>query len=270
MSDIQRERELRRLEASLGVDISVEGESSPASKRIIPEPVMEQVEPVAKKVAEASQRIIKQTTAVADEAVKRLPNINLNKARKKSPYICVGAALLVCAGVLALKFKGDEKGSVAPAVAIAPSPGLYIPPAVNQVPALPGQVKEEERKPVEHSEEAVPQGLPLIEEAAPLEPMQPIVSSVDENKGSVQNTVPAQVIAPAAAAAAAAPQVRSARNNNNEAKVDRQPAVVAAPRAVQRYQPRPASDKEIKAEVKRVEAGKPWQSRIDQIKELDL
>ncbi|HFL6159520.1 hypothetical protein [Stenotrophomonas maltophilia] len=266
MSDIQRERELRRLEASLGVDKSVEGESSPASKRIIPEPVMEQVEPVAKKVAEASQRIIKQTTAVADEAVKRLPNINLNKARKKSPYICVGAALLVCAGVLALKFKGDEKGSVAPAVAIAPSPGLYIPPAVNQVPVLPGKVLEEERKPVDHLEEAIPQDLPLIEEAAPLEPVQPPVSSADEDKGGVQNTVPAQSIAPAPTAA---PQVKPAKNDS-EAKVARQPAVVAAPRVIQRNQPAPASDKEIKAEVKRVEAGKPWQSRIDQIKELDL
>lgn len=267
MSDLQRERELRRLEASLGVDISVEGESSAASKRIIPEPVMEQVEPVAKKVAEASQRIIKQTTAVADEAVKRLPNI-MNKARKKSPYICVGAALLVCAGVLALKFKGDEKAEAAPAVAIAPSQGLYIPPAINQVPALPGQVQEEERKPVDHLEEAIPQDLALIEEAAPLEPVQPPVSSMDEDKSSVQNAVPAQTIAPAPAAA---PQVRSARNNNNnEAKVDRQPAVVAAPRVIQRHQPPPATEAEIKAEVDRVKAGKPWQSRIDQIKELDL
>lgn len=266
MSDLQRERELRRLEASLGVDISVEGESSPASKRIIPEPVMEQVEPVAKKVAEASQRIIKQTTAVADEAVKRLPNI-MNKARKKSPYICVVAALLVCAGVLALKFKDDEKGSAAPAVAIAPSQGLYIPPAINQVPALPERVQDEGRKPVDHFEEAIPQDLPLIEEAAPLEPVQPPVSSMDEDKRSVQNTVPAQAIAPAPAAA---PQVRPARNNNNEAKVDRQPVVVAAPRVFQRHQPPPATEAEIKAEVDRVKAGKPWQSRIDQIKELDL
>lgn len=267
MSDLQRERELRRLEASFGLDNNVEGESSPASKRIIPEPVMEQVEPVAKKVAEASQRIIKQTTAVADEAVKRLPNINLNKARKKSPYICVGAALLVCAGVLALKFKGDEKAAAAPAVAMAPSQGLYIPPAINQVPALPGQVQEEERKPVDHLEEAIPQDLPLIEEAAHLETVQPPVSSMDEDKSSVQNAVPAQTIAPAPAAA---PQVRSARNNNNEAKVDRQPAVVAAPRVIQRHQPPPATEAEIKAEVDRVKAGKPWQSRIDQIKELDL
>ncbi|WP_157804730.1 hypothetical protein [Stenotrophomonas maltophilia] len=266
MSDLQRERELRRLEASFGLDNSVEGESSPASKRIIPEPVMEQVEPVAKKVAEASQRIIKQTTAVADEAVKRLPNINLNKARKKSPYICVGAALLVCAGVLALKFKGDEKAAAAPAVAIAPSQGLYIPPAINQVPALPGQVQEEQRKPVDHLEEAIPQDLPLIEEAAPLEPVQPPVSSVDEDKGGVQNTVPAQTIAPAPAVA---PQVRPPKNDS-EAKVARQPAVVAAPRAIQRYQPPPATEAEIKAEVDRVKAGKPWQSRIDQLKELDL
>lgn len=265
MSDIQRERELRRLEASLGVDKSVEGESSPASKLIVPEPV-EQAKPVLKKVAVVSEKIINQTTAVADEALQRLPNINLSRTRKKSLYICVGAALLVTVVVIALKFKGDEKASAAHAVAIAPSQGLYIPPAINQVPALPGRVQEEERKPVEHSEEAVPQGLPLIEKAAPLEPVPPTISSVGEDRGSAESTRPAQTITPAPAVA---PQVRPPKNDS-EAKVARQPAVVAAPRAIQRYQPPPATEAEIKAEVDRVKAGKPWQSRIDQLKELDL
>ncbi|HDX0957087.1 TPA: hypothetical protein RNT23_000591 [Stenotrophomonas maltophilia] len=243
MNDIQRERELRRLEASLGVDSGVEGSSTTEPDPIIPERVMEQAQPVVKKAAEARQRIIKQTTEAADDALKGLPNITLSRARKKSLYICVGAAMLVGAGALAFKFMGDEKISSAPAVAIAPSQGLYIPPAVNQVPTFPGRVQEEERKPVEHPEQAMPQELPAIEEAPPLEPAQPPRSSVDEDKGSAQNAVPAQVIAPAPA---------------------------AAPRAIQRYQPPPASDKEIKAEVERVEAGKPWQSKIDQIKELDL
>ncbi|MDG9843077.1 MULTISPECIES: hypothetical protein [unclassified Stenotrophomonas] len=265
MSNLQRERELRRLEASLGVDKSVEGESSPASKLFVPEPV-EQTKPVLKKVAVVSEQIINQTTAVADEALKRLPNITLSRARKKSLYICAGAALLVGAGALAFNFMDDKNGSAGPAVAIAPSQGLYIPPAVNQVPTLPGRVQEEERKPVAHSEEAIPQGLPLIEEAAPHDAVQPPVSSADEDKGGVQKTVPAQAIAPAPAAA---PQVRPAKNDS-EAKAARPPAVVAAPRVIQRYQPPPASDKEIKAEVERVEAGKPWQSKIDQIKDLDL
>lgn len=265
MSDLQRERELRRLEASLGVDKSVEGESSPASKLFVPEPV-EQTKPVLKKVAVVSEQIINQTAAVADEALQRLPNITLSRTRKKSLYICVGAALLVCAGALAFNFMDGEKGPAAPSVANAPSQGLYIPPAINQVPALPRKVQEEERKAVEHSEEAVPQGLPLIEEATPLEPMQPIVSSVGEDRGSAESTRPAQAITPAPAVA---PQVRPVKNES-EAKVARPPAEVAEPRVIQRYQPAPASDKEIKAEVERVEAGKPWQSRIDQIKELDL
>lgn len=266
MSDIQRERELRRLEASLGVDKSVEDESSPPSKRIVSEPVIEQAEPVVKKVAEAGKRIIKQTAEAAEDALKRLPAKKAVSRRKKPIYICVGVVMLAGAGALAFNFMGDEKGSVAPAVAIAPSQGLYIPSAVNQVPALPGRVQEEERKPVEHSEEAVPQGLPLIEEAAPLEPMQPIVSSVGEDRGSVESTMPAQTITPATAVAA---QVRPPKNDS-EAKVARQPAVVVAPRAIQRYQPPPATEAEIKAEIDRVKAGKPWQSRIDQIKELDL
>lgn len=266
MNDIQRERELRRLEASLGVDRGVEGSSTTEPAHVVPERVMEQAQPVVKKVAKASQRIIKQTPEAGDEALKGLPNITLSRARKKSLYICVGAAMLVGAGALAFKFMGDEKISYAPAVAIAPSQGLYIPPAVNQVPTFPGRVQEEERKPVEHPEQAMPQELPAIEEAPPLEPLQPPVSSVGEDGGSAESTTPAQTITPAPAVA---PQVRVARNNK-EAKVDRQPALVAAPRAIQRYQPPPASDKEIKTELERVEAGKPWQSKIDQIKELDL
>ncbi|KAF1055511.1 MAG: hypothetical protein GAK43_00306 [Stenotrophomonas maltophilia] len=265
MSDIQRERELRRLEASLGVDKSVDGESSPASKIIVPEPV-EHAKPVLKKVAVVSEQINNQTIAIADEALKRLPNITLSRTRRKSLYICVGAALLVGAGVLALKLMGDEKVSAAPAVVIAPSQGLYIPLANNQVPVLPGRVQDEERKPFEHSEQAIPQGLPLMEEAAPPEPVQPIVSSVGEDRGSAESITPAQTITPAPAVA---PRVRPVKNES-EAKVARPPAVVASPRVIQRYQPPSASDKEIKAEVERVEAGKPWQSKIDQIKELDL
>lgn len=265
MNDIQRERELRRLEASLGVDRGVEGSSTTEPAPVVPERVcvMEQAQPVVKKVAEASQRIIKRTTEAADDALKRLP-IKKTLSRKTLIYICAGAVLLTGSGIIAFNLMRDT-GSAAPAptIAIAPPQGLYIPPVPNQVP---GRVQEEERKPDKNSEEVIPQELPLIEEATPLEPLQPPVSSVDEDEGSAQNTVPALVIAPAPAAA---PQVRVVRNNN-EAKVDRQPAVVAAPRAIQRHQPPPASDKEIKAEVERVEAGKPWQSRIDQLKELDL
>ncbi|HEF1860291.1 TPA: hypothetical protein R9Y59_000183 [Stenotrophomonas maltophilia] len=242
MSDIQRERELRRLEASLRVDRGAEGNSTTEPAPVIPERVMDQAKPVMQKVAEASQRIIKQTTEAADNSLKGLPNITLSRARKKSLYICVGAVLLTGAGIIAFNLMRDKSGSAAPApaIAIAPPQGLYIPPVTNQVP---GRVQEEERKPVEHPEQAMPQELPAIEEAPPLEPAQPPRSSVDEDNGSAQNAVPAQVIAPAPA---------------------------AAPRAIQRYQPPPASDKEIKAEVERVEAGKPWQSKIDQIKELDL
>lgn len=251
MSDLQRERELRRLEASFGLDNSVGSKSSTESTDITPEQVEQQAKPVLKKAAEGG--------------LKSLPTKKV-VSRKKPIYICVAAVLLAGAGALAFNFMDDEKGSPAPAVAIAPSQGLYIPPAVNQVPALPGRVQEKERKPVEHSEEAAPQGLPLIEEAAPLEPMQPVVSSVGEDRGSDESTMPAQTITPATAVA---PQVRPPKNDS-EAKVARQPAVVAAPRVIQRNQPRPASDKEIKAEVERVEAGKPWQSKIDQIKELDF
>lgn len=250
MNDIQRERELRRLEASLGVDRGVEGSSTTEPAPIIPERVMQQAQPVVKKVAEARQRLIKQTTEAADDALKGLP---IKKSKSLSSktliyiYICAGAVLLTGAGmtgvgIITFNLMRDKAGSAAPAptIAIAPPQGLYIPPVTNQVP---GRVQEEERKPVEHPEEAMPQELPAIEEAPPLEPAQPPRSSVDEDKGSAQNAVPAQVIAPAPA---------------------------AAPRAIQRYQPPPASDKEIKAEVERVEAGKPWQSKIDQIKELDL
>lgn len=268
MNDIQRERELRRLEASLGVDRGVEGNSTTEPAPVIPERVrvMEQAQPVVKKVAEASQRIIKQTTEAADDALKGLPNITLSRARKKSLYICVGAVLLTGAGIIAFNLMRDKAGSAAPAVAIAPFQGLYIPPAVNQVPTLPGRVQEEERKPVEQPEQAMPQELPAIEEAPPLEPVQPPASSVGEDRGSAESTTPAQTITPAPADA---PLVRPEKNNS-ETKVARPPAVVAAPRAIQRHQPAPASEKEIKAEVERVEAGKPWQSRIDHLKELDL
>lgn len=269
MNDIQRERELRRLEASLGVDRGVEGSSTTEPAPIIPERVMEQAQPVVKKVAEARQRIIKQTTEAADDALKGL-SVKKSKSLSRKTliyiYICAGAVLLTGAGIITFNLMRDKAGSAAPAptVAIAPPQGLYIPPVPNQVP---GRVQEEERKPVEHPEKAMTQEPPLIEEAAALEPVQPPVSSVGEDRGAAESTTPAQTITPAPAVA---PQVRPAKNSS-ETKVARPPAVVAAPRAaIQRHQPPPASDKKIKAEVERVEAGKPWQSRIDQLKELDL
>ncbi|HIE4341173.1 TPA: hypothetical protein ACXM54_001265 [Stenotrophomonas maltophilia] len=273
MSDIQRERELRRLEASLGVDRGAEDNSTTEPAPVVPARVVEQTQQVVKKVAEASRRIIKQTTETADGALKGLPIKKSKSLSRKTLiyiYICAGAVLLTGAGmtgvgIITFNLMRDKAGSAAPAptIAIAPPQGLYIPPVTNQVP---GRVQEEERKPDKHSQEAIPQELPLIEETAPIEPVQPPVSSVGEGRGSAESTTPAQTIAPAPAVA---PQVRPAKNNS-ETKVARPPAVVAAPRAIQRHQPAPASEKEIKAEVERVEAGKPWQRRIDQLKELDI